>query len=323
MVSEVYFIKDKFDEKIPELLKKLCNNFSKVGIKVHFGEAGNVTYLPPKYVKIISDCFDSTLIESNVLYKGKRTETKDHLEVAKQHGFDFAPIKILDEEEEIPINLKYFKKAYLGKNPFRYLIVASHVKGHGCTGLGGAIKNVGMGIASRKGKLALHANVSPSISKSSCTACGKCVEDCPTQAIKINGKAKIDPKLCIGCAKCISVCPERAVNIPWSSIQPEIIAERICEYCFAELKERKAVFVNFLVNLTKGCDCVGKKMKILGKDIGVLISKDIVAIDKASYDICKEKGIDFSKINGVDSLAQVKYGEKIGLGNSEYKIIEI
>jgi uncharacterized Fe-S center protein len=323
MSSDVYFIKDKFDEKIPEILKKLCPNFSKVGIKVHFGEEGNVTYLPPKYVKIVSDCFNSTLIETNVLYKGKRTETKDHLETAKNHGFDFAPIKILDQEEEIEINEKHFKKAYLGKNPFKNLIVASHFKGHILTGLGGSIKNIGMGMASRKGKLALHSSVAPSIIKEKCISCSKCISHCPVNAIKIKDKAGIDPEICIGCAECIAVCPEGAVNIPWSSLGSEEVQERIVEYCKAELKDKNVVYINFLMNLTKHCDCMGEKYRILGKDIGVLISKDIVAIDKASYDLCKEKGIDFSKINGVDSLVQVKYGENIGLGNSKYNLIEI
>jgi len=271
MSSEVYFIKDRFEEKIPKVLKKICLDFSTVGVKVHFGEAGNVTFVPAKYIKIISDCFKSTLIETNVLCKGKRTETKDHLETAKKQGIDFATIKILDTGEEVAINLKHFKKAYLVKNPFKNLVVVSHFKGHGI-GFGGAIKNVGMGLASRKGKLALHSGISPSIDVEKCVVCGECVEECPVGAIKIEGKAKINPEICIGCAECIAICDRKAVKIPWDSLGPKEVQERIAEYCVGVLKGRRAVYVNFLVNLTKDCDCVGKKMKRLGKDIGVLIS---------------------------------------------------
>ncbi|MBW2977838.1 DUF362 domain-containing protein [Candidatus Woesearchaeota archaeon] len=322
MSSDVYFIKDNFEENIPKILKKLCPDFSTVGVKVHFGEAGNVTFVPAKYVKIIADCFNSTLIETNVLYKGKRTETKDHVELAKKHGFDFCPIKILDEEEEIPINLKHFKKAILGKIPFKDLVVVSHFKGHGI-GFGGAIKNVGMGLASRKGKLALHAGISPSVDVEKCVVCGQCIKECPAEAIKVEEKAKIKSEICIGCAKCIAICPQGAVKIPWNSLGPKEVQERIAEYSVAALKDRRTVYVNFLVNLVKGCDCVGKEMKILGKDIGVLISKDIVAIDKASDDLCKKQGIDFGKINETDSLVQIRYAEKLGLGKIDYKLVEI
>jgi hypothetical protein len=322
MSSAVYFIKGNFNKKIPELLKRLCN-FSKAGIKLHFGEEGNKTYLPPEYARIVAGCFDSTLIETNVLYRGKRTATKDHMETAKKHGFDFAPVNILEDEEEIPIKGRHFNKAYIGKTSFRDLIIVSHFKGHILTGFGGAIKNVGMGLATRKGKLALHAGAAPSVNQEKCTACGKCIQECPAGAIKINGKAKINPRICIGCATCIAVCPVGAVNIPWGSLGSKEVQERIAEYCLAVLKNKNLIYVNFLVNLTKHCDCMGKKDKILGKDIGVLVSKDIVAIDKASYDLCRQKGIDFSELNGADSLIQARYAEKLGLGKQDYRLIEI
>ena len=38
-------------------------------------------------------------VETNVLYRGSRTTRTDHLKTAKEHGFDFAPIDILDGEK--------------------------------------------------------------------------------------------------------------------------------------------------------------------------------------------------------------------------------
>ncbi len=45
-----------------------------------------------------------------------------------------------------------------------------------------------------------------------CIACGKCVRECPVDAIEINHfLAKIDYDKCINCGKCIKVCPTDAI----------------------------------------------------------------------------------------------------------------
>lgn len=41
-----------------------------------------------------------------------------------------------------------------------------------------------------------------------CTACGKCVRNCPTQAIPKENPQKTDKTRCISCGRCIYVCPE-------------------------------------------------------------------------------------------------------------------
>lgn len=48
-----------------------------------------------------------------------------------------------------------------------------------------------------------------------CAGCGRCVNSCPTRALKIvDGKAKlIDERLCDGFGSCIAVCPENALYI--------------------------------------------------------------------------------------------------------------
>ncbi|HPJ21714.1 MAG TPA: RnfABCDGE type electron transport complex subunit B [Clostridia bacterium] len=48
--------------------------------------------------------------------------------------------------------------------------------------------------------------------KVACIACGKCVKECPVDAIAIdNFLAKIDYEKCINCGKCIQVCPTNAI----------------------------------------------------------------------------------------------------------------
>ncbi|NMA72899.1 MAG: 4Fe-4S binding protein [Bacteroidales bacterium] len=43
-----------------------------------------------------------------------------------------------------------------------------------------------------------------------CTVCGKCVRNCPTQAISLENPRKTDKTRCISCGRCIYVCPENS-----------------------------------------------------------------------------------------------------------------
>ncbi|MBN2189429.1 MAG: 4Fe-4S binding protein [Chitinispirillaceae bacterium] len=46
-----------------------------------------------------------------------------------------------------------------------------------------------------------------------CTGCGKCVEICPLEAIKIeNGKAVVTDN-CAECGSCIGACPNQALSL--------------------------------------------------------------------------------------------------------------
>ena len=84
---------------------------------------------------------------------------------------------------------------------------------------------------------------------------------------------------------------------------------------------KKVFFVNFLINITKECDCCNNAGPIVAKDIGVLFGKDIVAIDKASLDLInKQKPNVFKKIHNLDPYLHVKYAAELGLGEEEYDI---
>ena len=68
-----------------------------------------------------------------------------------------------------------------------------------------------------------------------------------------------------------------------------------------------------------------------------MASIDPVALDQASIDIVNQQqgisgtmleqlepgGDKFRSMNGVDWSAQLKYGEKMGLGSRKYKIIKV
>jgi hypothetical protein len=334
-MAEVYF-----SDNLDKILNKI--DFSKLGknvaIKVHFGEKGCETYLSPLHVKKVYDKIISlgkkaTLVECNVLYRGSRTNAKDHIETAISHGFDFAPIDILDGElgnEDIEVNIKngLVKKIRLGKGLLKYdsMIVLTHFKGHVAAGYGGAFKNIGMGLGSRAGKLNMHANVSPFVDLDKCISCGECIKNCPVKAISYEyGKAKINSEICIGCAMCIAVCPTKAVRIPWGSSTNEELSKKIVDYSEAVLKIiPNIMYINFLINITKDCDCMNTKQEPIMNDVGILYSRDIVAIDKASLDLAEKKSNgDFDKINNIDKSVQVDYANKKRLGEKNYELINL
>jgi uncharacterized Fe-S center protein len=329
---KVYFSKNNISALADKVLPKFSG---KTGIKVHFGEPGNETFLNPKTAEAIYQKAkkiepDISLIECNVLYKGERAETKSHLKVAKDHGFDFAPIDICDTNGDwaVPVNLEYFKDVKLGKSLENYenIIVVSHFKGHGANGFGGALKNIGMGLGSRAGKMAMHKAFQLSVDDKKCIGCGICAANCPAGAIEVAGLAKINLDKCIGCAACITNCPQNAINFAWNTQSSKELQEKIVEYAFGVLKNLKPIaFFNELKNITATCDCHGAKMKKETPDIGFLASTDPVALDQASFDLVnKEVGYDlFEKLHRIDSTAQLEYAEKLGLGSRKYELIDL
>jgi len=342
-MSDVYFFpgtkKEEMAEAIETLYERISGNFDvrgkKVAIKLHFGEKGNRTHIDPAFVKRICEIVREKggrpeLVECNTLYRGERLKTESHLSLAKAHGFGFAPVVICDDggrSWEIPVHGKHFKKIKAGAGLKNYdmMIAVSHCKGHMSAGYGGALKNVGMGLGSRAGKLEMHAKVRPVFDHERCNACGLCVRNCPANAIVLDKYAVMDSAKCIGCATCIAVCPYGAVQVPWTGTTPKEIQERIVEYAAAITSKIKTVYFNFLINITPHCDCIADSGKPMIKDIGILASEDVVSIEQASIDMITEKaGKDlFMEKNGIDVSVQPSYAEAMGMGERTYVIVSV
>ncbi len=347
MTNIVYFVKSCSTSSFEKLLKKIDFNFVSqndfVAIKTHFGEENNVTFISPEiYLPLIKllkkkNCL-AFFTDTNTIYRGKRANAVEHLLLANKHKFniDFlnVPIIIADglkgnDYVEVDINLNYFKKAKIASSIYysNVLICLSHFKGHMLFGFAGTIKNLGMGCAARPGKYTLHNVLKPKLQVDKCTACGKCIKFCPTEALKIeNKKIVLDTEKCTGCGECIHVCENTVFSIPWDLSYKEV-QKRTVEYAFAALKNKKGYFfVNFLDNITKDCDCINKKQDVLAKDIGIVAGYDPVAVDFCSLNIVNnffKKDIFKELWPNIDYTPQIEYAVEIGLGNKEYQFVEV
>lgn len=368
MTSEVYFsnfrARSDKENKITKLKKifsgagfdSLISNDDITAIKVHFGEEGNDTFLSPVLVRQVVDRVRKNggnpfLTDTATLYNGQRRNAVNHLKTAISHGFDFAvvnaPLIIADglygnDYVEVPISKGHFEKVKIARaiTEADSMIVLSHFKGHCSTGFGGAIKNLGMGCAPPAGKFEQHC-AKAIVNEELCICCGECAKACELDAIELKGgKSHVDKTKCIACGSCVGACPEGAINFDWEHEIPVFI-EKMVEYAYGAVagKEDKVGYINFVMNVTPDCDCAPYSDAPIVPDVGILASRDPVALDMVCYDLVnKQSGIANSmlwenlkegedKFRGtwgqVDSTVQLRYGEKIGLGKTKYKLIEL
>jgi len=352
LASDVYFIPASAEED-PEILAKKAHRiysilgFSKkikqghyVSLKIHFGEKKNTGYINPSWLsKVIEDIRSRSsrayITDTNTLYVGNRSNSVEHIQLALSHGFDpqnlGIPVIIADgligqDDGEIDIDLPRVKTAKIA-GAFLHsdaLLCLSHFTGHILTGFGAAIKNLGMGCASRAGKLEQHSDVHPWINPKNCQNCMTCEEFCPSGAIRqVKERAVIQDKKCIGCGECLVVCPHDAVQLRWDRDNKRV-QEKMAEYAFAvwSLYPERSAFLNYLVRITKDCDCMSENGKTISPDIGILGSLDPVAVDKACADLVLENNKkDVLKLaNDIDWFYQLAHAEKIGLGSLDYTL---
>ncbi|MDZ7696897.1 MAG: DUF362 domain-containing protein [Deltaproteobacteria bacterium] len=364
--SKVYFsdLRTSFKENLPSKLMRLMTEAgleetvrprNLAAIKLHFGEKGNTAFIRPILVRPLVDRLKEMgvfpfLTDANTLYAGTRGNSVSHIETAIQNGFApsvvNAPVIIADglrgaSHSKVKIDQEHVKSAYIGKDIVEAdaLISMAHFKGHELSGFGGTIKNLGMGCASRKGKLDQHSDLSPKVITKKCVGCGDCVAHCAQRAISLEDeKAVIHPEKCVGCGECILICPNGAIDVQWSA-DIDIFQKKMAEYTLAVLKGKsgKSFFVNFLTDISPACDCYPNNDAPIVSDIGILASRDPVAIDQASVDLVNKQAAvpgacltdhtapGEDKFRGVypkiDWAVQLAHAEALGIGSRTYTLI--
>lgn len=347
-------------------LKQKIKERDLVAIKLHFGEKGNTAYVRPIFLRRVVDRVKQYngkpfLTDTNTLYVGTRAEAVSHLATAFENGFTEysvnAPILIADglrgnSAVKVRIDKPIFKTVSIAReiDMADTLIAVTHFKGHELSGFGGALKNIGMGCASREGKLTQHSSISPQVDQKVCKGCKACLRWCAQEAILMrplpstaetkHSVASIDPKKCVGCGECILTCSSGAIRVQMNE-SILVFQKKMVEYAFGAIQKKKAktLCINFLTQISPACDCYGYSDTPIVNDIGILSSEDPVAIDQASVDLVnQQEGNRSSKLSGawksgedkfraiypqVDWSIQLAYAEEIGLGKREYELIKI
>jgi len=291
-----------------------------VAVKLHFGERGNLNYVRPALVSKIVELLKAAgakpfLFDSLTKYHAKRFTEKEHLETARLNGFS-------EQTMGCPIIIGNSGKKVKGKIiPVEVcreiaeadaMLVLTHCKGHAFSALGGAIKNLGMGCVSQETKGALHDAGQPVLVAENCIGCGECEKACDFEAIEVkNGKANFNYDSCWGCGMCVAACKQNALK---QGIAPEhLLASAALEVlnCF---KKENLLFVNVLMSIAARCDCYDGEAGAIMRDIGIIFSDNIAAIDAASVELInKSFGKDFFASLGYRSpLEQVKWLEQNG-----------
>ncbi len=365
--STVYFTdfrctdSENLQQKFTRLLKTagladldLAEKF--VAVKMHFGEPGCLAYLRPNWAKTLVDFVKARggrpfLTDANTLYVGRRKNALEHLEAAYENGFSpFSAgchVIIADglrgtDDVAVPLpDGKYVKEAYIGRALVDADVVISlnHFKCHEMTGIGGALKNLGMGGGSRMGKKAMHSSVHPSVDRDKCVGCGRCTRECAHGACTFDSRrrASIDPEKCVGCGRCIGACGRDAIMSDFG--EPcTVMQGKIAEYAAAVVRGRESFHVSFVCDVSPHCDCHAMNDVPLVGDIGMAASLDPVALDKACADMCNAAPVNpASCLAGKDTHGDlfatmhpatrwqdaISEGVRMGLGSAEYELKRI
>lgn len=293
-MSKVFYVKEITPENLIKIYEALGVKLpGKVGVKVSTGEDGAKGYLKADLIGPFVKKLKGTIIECNTAYPGKRNTAKDHIEVAKKHGFiSFADVDIMDADGEFKIPVKkgkHLKYDIVGEHFKNYdsFVNLAHGKGHAMGGFGANLKNQSIGIASRNGKAYIH-------------SCGQ-DED-----------------------------PNTAWDAKYEQIEfIESMAEAataVADY----LKEqgKPIVYITVMNALSVDCDCDAHQGDPVMQDLGIVASTDPVANDQAFIDM-----IWASTDSGAKKLKEridtrlgreiLPYAESLGLGSREYELVEI
>lgn len=287
----VYFIEEITPENLVRIYEALGRKAEgRVAVKVSTGEPGGHNFLQPTLIADLVHKVGGTIVECNTAYGGGRSDTENHLKAAADHGFtSIADVDIMDADGEVALSVKggrHLKEDFVGRNYLNYdfTVILSHFKGHAMGGFGGAIKNMSIGIASSKGKAWIH-------SAGKTKDQNKVWGDLPAQDDFLESMAEA--------------------------------AKAVADHC-----GDKILYISVANNLSVDCDCDSSPEDPKMGDIGILASLDPVALDKACVDMVRASK-DHGKIHLIERIDSrhgmhtLDYGEKIGLGSQEYRLVRL
>ena len=292
--SKVYFSKEISSIKLLELFKLVEKEKSLVGnvcVKVHSGEEGNQNYLHPEFFKEIIDYVRGTVVECNTAYGGERNTSEKHLKLLEKHNWT-----------------KYFNVDLLDEfGPDLEVLIPN----------GKVIKEnyLGKNIVNYDSMLVLsHFKGHP-----------------------MGGYGGALKQLAIGCASSAgkswihSGGYTKDQYVLWSHCAPQnrfLEAMADAALSVVDFFKGNIIYINVMANMSVDCDCCSIAEDPCIKDIGVLISTDPVAIDKACIDLVKLSN-DPGKMHFMERVTSrngehtIVTAEELGVGSTDYELIEI
>jgi uncharacterized protein len=392
MDSKVYYMDARSNSPQTSLVAKMMAIFDAAGfekliktgdvvaIKLHCGEWNNTAYLRPVYARTLADKVKSlggrpfvcdTVTLPYGLYSSRSTGL-DFMVTAERNGYNSATLGCPfifadgfmgtdDYRVDLPEGF-ILKEAYIAEAiaAADVLITLTHFKGHGTGVIGGAIKNLGIGAQSRRGKFSVHMGGHPEYGFGVCTFHpekfqGKkndknwqeLEECCPFDLIHVIGDTIAwERERCTNCMACARPMFSRGIV--------ELIAENlqatdaaIADGCLGAVKavgRDRVAFINLAIDIAALCDCTPFADLSIIPDLGVFAGYDPVALDKACVDKARETaGIQGSAAEekhalecgtrkfeacsagwpGLSEETQLNVGEIIGLGMRKYKLIQV
>jgi len=287
MKSKVFFTKSLEPDKTIELFDLVQKELKgKVAIKLHSGETGNQNFLGPDFWKPIIERIGGTAVECNTAYNGTRNTTEKHLKTLDEHGWSkYFDFDLLDAEgPDMVLDIPDGKR--IQKN-----YVGKNLKNYDSMLVLSHFKGHPMG------------------------GYGGAIKQLSIGIASSFGKAYIH-----GAGE-----PEKIWTADHDSFLESMAdaAKSVVEYFKNEI-----VYINVMKNMSVDCDCCAVAEDPCVKDIGMLASTDPVAIDKACLDLlyaCDDEGKAhlIERIESRNGVLTINASEKLGIGSTDYELIEI
>ncbi len=294
-VSKVYFTRTISPEQVVKMYDILGKELiGKVAVKVHSGEEGNQNYLKPEFWKPMVEHVNGTVVECNTAYEGERNSTDKHQKLIKKHGWnDFFVVDLMDAEGpdvelEIP-NPGHLKSDIVGKNILNY--------------------NSMLVLSHFKGHpMGGYGGALKQLSIGCASTAGK---------VNIHSAGKY--------------VKAEEQGIVWEDLpEQDAFLESMAEAASAVVDHFKGrmVFINVMKNLSVDCDCCAIAEDPCMKDVGILISTDPVAIDRACLDLIyksDDPGKDhfLERVKTRNGEHTVDHAALLGFGVKEYELITV
>lgn len=300
--AKVFFTKNLNSSNVSKVLDKVFDTLdftftdNIIGIKVHTGERGNKNFIKAKYLseclKFINKNIEKCIIECNTAYEGSRNDSDKHIQLLQDHEWSkYFSYNILDMNGDISLNIpngNIIKKNYIGKDIKEFKQVIV-ISHFKAHPMGG------FGGALKQ------------LSIGFASSRGK-------QYIHGYGNFELGKKNI------------HSVNTPNQVAFIKSMADAASSV--VNYFKNNIIFVNFLMNIAESCDCDANAPSPCMKDIGLLISRDPIAIDQACIDLITEsddkgKGKILKQIYDKDGMVILKAAEELGIGYRSYNFQEV